>query len=119
MPTPAPHGHGTTRLAPHRRFWPRRVPFDLPAAQTTLWDNLDISARRYPDKPAFVFFGRALGFAQLRAQAQRLAGWLHSKAGVREGDRRQLGVPIGHHPHGLGLVAFALHAEGLALRGPR
>ena len=87
MPTPAPHGHGTTRLAPHRRFWPRRVPFDLPAAQTTLWDNLDISARRYPDKPAFVFFGRALGFAQLRAQAQRLAGWLHSKAGVREGDR--------------------------------
>ena len=87
MPTPAPHGHGTNRLAPHRRFWPRRVPFDLPAAQTTLWDNLDISARRYPDKPAFVFFGRALSFAQLRAQAQRLAGWLHSKAGVREGDR--------------------------------
>ena len=86
MPTPAPHGHGTNRLAPHRRFWPRRVPFDLPAAQTTLWDNLDISARRYPDKPAFVFFGRALSFAQLRAQAQRLAGWLHSKAGVREGD---------------------------------
>ncbi|MBP7661029.1 MAG: long-chain fatty acid--CoA ligase [Burkholderiaceae bacterium] len=87
MSTPAAHGHGTSRIAPHRRFWPRRVPFELPAAQTTLWDNLDISARRYPDKPAFVFFGQALGFAQLREQAVRLAGWLHEKAGVRQGDR--------------------------------
>ena len=83
MSTPAALGQGTSRIAPHRRFWPRRVPYDLPAAQTTLWDNLDISARRYPDKPAFVFFGLALGFAQLRAQALQLAGWMHEKAGVR------------------------------------
>ena len=47
------------------------------AAQTTLWDNLDISARRYPDKSAFVFFARHFSFVQIRALAQRLAGWLH------------------------------------------
>nr|MBP8308881.1 AMP-binding protein [Burkholderiaceae bacterium] len=87
MSLPAPQGHGATRPAPHRRFWPRRVPFDLPAAQTTLWDNLDISARRYPDKSAFVFFARHFSFVQIRAQAQRLAGWLHEQGGVREGDR--------------------------------
>ena len=87
MSMPAPHGHGTPRPAPHRSLWPRRVPFELPAAQTTLWDNLDISARRYPDKSAFVFFGRHFSFAQIRAQAQSLAGWLHEQAGVREGDR--------------------------------
>ncbi|HPU53146.1 MAG TPA: AMP-binding protein, partial [Burkholderiaceae bacterium] len=87
MSIPVAPSEVVPRPAPHLRFWPRRVPLELPAAQTTLWDNLDISARRYPDKSAFVFFGRHFSYSQVRSQAQQLAGWLHQAAGVRAGDR--------------------------------
>ena len=72
---------------PHLNVWPARVPKTIPVPETTLWDNLEVSARRYPDKPAIVFFGRATAYARLRADAERLAGWLQREAGVKPGDR--------------------------------
>ncbi|MBK0394122.1 long-chain fatty acid--CoA ligase [Ramlibacter algicola] len=74
---------------PHHRFWPKRLPYKLNPPQTPLWDNLAISARRYPDKPALVFFGRVLTWAQVRDAAERLAARLHA-LGVRQGDRVML-----------------------------
>jgi fatty-acyl-CoA synthase len=71
---------------PHHRFWPKRLPHALTLPSTSLWDNLDTSARRFPDKAALVFFGRVLTYAQLRHQAERLAARLHA-LGVRKGDR--------------------------------
>ena len=71
---------------PHHRFWPKRLPHALTPPQTSLWDNLAISARRYPDKAALVFFGRVFRYADLQAQAERLAARLHA-LGVRKGDR--------------------------------
>ncbi|MEJ7928994.1 long-chain fatty acid--CoA ligase [Ramlibacter sp. AN1015] len=71
---------------PHHSFWPKRLPYSLVAPQTSLWDNLSISARRYPDKAALVFFDRHLTYSQLHAQAERLAAHLHG-LGVRRGDR--------------------------------
>jgi len=73
--------------SPHYKVWPSRVPHTLPPAETTLWDNLRVSARRYPDKAALIFFGQALGYGALQAQAERLAGWLQHDAGVKAGDR--------------------------------
>ncbi|WP_427915471.1 long-chain fatty acid--CoA ligase [Ramlibacter sp. MMS24-I3-19] len=74
---------------PHYRFWPKRLPHALTPPQTSLWDNLAISARRYPHKAALVFFGRVLTYAQVVAQAERLAARLHA-LGVRKGDRVML-----------------------------
>jgi fatty-acyl-CoA synthase len=71
---------------PHHKIWPKRLPRELVVPQTSLWFNLDVAAARFPHKPACVFFGRALGYAQLKSQAEALAGWLHS-VGVRKGDR--------------------------------
>jgi fatty-acyl-CoA synthase len=71
---------------PHYRFWPKRLPHALTPPSTSLWDNLDTSARRFPDKAALVFFGRVLTYAQVRRQAERLAARLHAM-GVRKGDR--------------------------------
>jgi len=70
----------------HHQFWPKRLPFTLNPPVTSLWDNLDISARRYPDKTALVFFGRTYSFRELRTRAERLAARLHD-LGVRKGDR--------------------------------
>ena len=70
----------------HHRFWPRRLPHAITPPATSLWDNLAINARRYPDKAAIVFFGRALSYSQLAARAERLAARL-AALGVRRGDR--------------------------------
>jgi fatty-acyl-CoA synthase len=74
---------------PHHKFWPKRLPHALTPPATSLWDNLEISARRYPDKPALVFFGRVFSYSELRLKAERLAAQLHA-LGVEKGDRVML-----------------------------
>ena len=76
MPTPTAH----------YKFWPKRLPHRITPPSTPLWDNLAISAKRYPDKAAVIFFGRVLTYAQLAQQAEKLAAYLHS-LGVQKGDR--------------------------------
>ena len=73
-------------LRPHHNFWPRRLPHSMTPPATSLWDNLAVSARRYPDKAAVVFFGRSHSYCEVAAQAERLAATLHA-LGVRRGDR--------------------------------
>ena len=70
----------------HYRFWPRRLAHSIVPPQTPLWDNLAISARRYPDKSALVFFGRTMSYRALAVAAERMAAYLH-QLGVRKGDR--------------------------------
>jgi len=70
----------------HYKFWPRRLPHAITPPVTSLWDNLAVSARRYPDKAALVFFGRSLSYADLLQKAERLAAYLHG-LGVQKGDR--------------------------------
>jgi fatty-acyl-CoA synthase len=74
---------------PHHRFWPKRLPHALTPPATSLWDNLEISARRYPHKPALIFFGRAFSYRELMEQAQRLAAQLQA-LGLKKGDRVML-----------------------------
>lgn len=71
---------------PHAAVWPRRLPHELAVPDTTLWFNLAVSAQRWPHKPAYIFFGRELSFAELHRQAEALAGWLQAQ-GVKRGDR--------------------------------
>ncbi len=74
---------------PHYKFWPKRLPHALTVPATSLWDNLETSARRYPDKAALVFFGRSFSYDELRLKSERLAARLYA-LGVRKGDRVML-----------------------------
>ena len=76
----------TTYVAPHLAHWPARLPRRLEVPATSLWFNLEVSARRWPDKAAYVFMGRSITFSELHAQAESLAGWLQAH-GVGKGDR--------------------------------
>ena len=71
---------------PHFAVWPRRLPRAVIAPQTSLWFNLEVAATRHPDRAAYLFFGRALTYRQMRDDAVALAGWLQS-VGVEAGDR--------------------------------
>jgi fatty-acyl-CoA synthase len=68
------------------KFWPKRVPTNITPPQTPLWDNLAISAKRYPNKAALVFFGSVLTYSQLLQKAEHLSAYLY-RLGVKRGDR--------------------------------
>jgi fatty-acyl-CoA synthase len=70
----------------HFKFWPKRLPHAITIPATSLWDNLETSARRYPNKAALVFFGTVLTYADLLQKAERLAQCLRG-LGVEKGNR--------------------------------
>ena len=70
----------------HHAFWPKRLPYQLTAPQTSLWMNLQISALRYPQKVALVFMGKTWTYSQLQFEAEKIASALR-KMGVKKGDR--------------------------------
>ena len=70
----------------HYAFWPKRLPYQLTAPQTSLWMNLQISALCYPQKVALVFMGRTWTYSQLQFEAEKIASALR-KMGVQKGDR--------------------------------
>jgi fatty-acyl-CoA synthase len=70
----------------HLQFWPS-VPRTLTLPETSLWFNLEVSAVRFPDRPCVNLYDSILTFADVRREAERLAGFLQSVCGVRRGDR--------------------------------
>jgi fatty-acyl-CoA synthase len=74
------------RIAPHWAHWPARLPRQVAVPDSTLWFNLEVAARRYPARPAYRFFGRALSWAELHAQARAIGAWLQHR-GLQRGER--------------------------------
>jgi fatty-acyl-CoA synthase len=75
------------RLTRHHAHWPPGVPHTLELEDCNLFDHLEASARRVPDKAAVIYYGRATSFRALHAAALALAGYLQQRLGVRRGDR--------------------------------
>jgi fatty-acyl-CoA synthase len=76
------------RPAPaHFQHWPHGLPTALSFPHTSVYYNLEVSAQRYPDKPAIVFYDSPLTYARLLEEAEALAGYLAQHCGVRRGDR--------------------------------
>jgi fatty-acyl-CoA synthase len=71
----------------HFKFWPAHAARSLAAPATNIFYNAEVSARRYPDKPFLVFYDTAVTFAEFLDEAERVAGFLESGCGVRQGDR--------------------------------
>ena len=49
----------------HFPYWPRRRPFELPIPVTNLAHNLAVTALRYPDHPAIVYYDTPLSYARI------------------------------------------------------
>jgi fatty-acyl-CoA synthase len=73
--------------AQHFQFWPEHTPHHLDAPATNVFYNAEVSARRYPNKPALVYYDTQISFAQVFDEAQRVAGYLEQHCAVRSGDR--------------------------------
>ncbi len=70
----------------HFPFWPSRLPKSLDYPQVPLWDFLETSARRYPRKPAIIYYGNRITYQELKREAEQVAAGLAAK-GVGKGDR--------------------------------
>src|SRR5262245_1587141 len=71
----------------HWRFFPRKLPSTLTLPQTSLWFNVEVSATRFPDRAALVFYDGVTTYSEFKQQAEWLAGFLQRECGVRRGDR--------------------------------
>ena len=71
----------------HYKHWPAGLPYTLTAPVTSVYTNLEISARRYPNKAAIIFYDAILTYAEFNAQVDALAGFLQQRCGVKRGDR--------------------------------
>ncbi|TPQ39963.1 long-chain fatty acid--CoA ligase [Cupriavidus pinatubonensis] len=67
--------------------WPAGLPASLHAPRTSLFYNLEVAARRYPDKTAIQYFGTAISYAALLDEVERMAGYLQHTCGIQPGDR--------------------------------
>ena len=70
----------------HHAVWPRELPKSLQLPQTSVFTNLEISARRYPDQTAIIFYDAPVTYRQLFDEVEIMAGYLQSR-GVQKGDR--------------------------------
>ncbi|KAF0806214.1 long-chain-fatty-acid--CoA ligase [Alcanivorax xiamenensis] len=70
----------------HFAVWPENLPHHLTIPETSLCTNLDVSALRYPEKPAIIYYDHTITYRELKRQVDALAGYLQS-LGVDKGDR--------------------------------
>jgi len=73
--------------AAHFRFWPKNAPHSLSLPRTSLYYNLEVSATRYPDKAAILFYDTRISYAEMRETTEKLAGYLQKVCGIKRGDR--------------------------------
>jgi fatty-acyl-CoA synthase len=66
--------------------WPSNLPFHLELPTTSLYYNLEVSAHRYPNRPAIIYYDKPLTYAELKQQVDSLAGFLQKKFQVIKGD---------------------------------
>jgi fatty-acyl-CoA synthase len=74
----------------HYRFWPEGLPKHLDLPKTSIYYNLEVAAKRYPDRIATVFYDSTMTYRELFDQVEALAGYLVQRCGVTRGDRVML-----------------------------
>ena len=71
----------------HYPHWPEGLPYTVTFPETSVYVNFEVSARRYPHRPAIIFYDTILSYAQAHEQVLALAGYLQNVCKVQRGDR--------------------------------
>ena len=77
----------TTVPAMNLAHWPAMLSRHLALPETSLYANLDIAARRYPDRDALIYYGGRISWRELKRQVDVLAAFLQHRCDVGPGDR--------------------------------
>lgn len=68
-------------------YWPKKLPKTLVLPDTSLYYNVEVSAKRYPNKPFILFYDTPISFKEFHIQTEKLAGYLEKECHVKKGDR--------------------------------
>lgn len=71
----------------HLSSWPHRTPLTITLPETSIWFNLEVSAARYPNKRALVFYDGVRTYREFKREAEAVAGYLQQRCGIKRGDR--------------------------------
>ncbi|EBA00317.1 long-chain fatty acid--CoA ligase [Marinobacter sp. ELB17] len=70
----------------HYAVWPKDLPKTMTLPKTSVFTNLEISALRYPDQTAIIFYDAFITYRRLLAEVEAMAGYLQAQ-GVKKGAR--------------------------------
>ena len=71
----------------HYRNWPERLPKTLTVPETTLYENLLFTTKKYPNNIAIHYYGRSYTYRDIFKEIEHLAGFLEKKLGVTPGEK--------------------------------
>ena len=71
----------------HFAHWPPGAPRTLDIPRTSVYGNLAASADRHPDRTLIDYYGSRYSYAEMKREADALAGFLQQRCGVAKGDR--------------------------------
>ena len=71
----------------HFAHWPPGAPKTLPVSRESVYTNLVASTEKYPERTLVDYYGTRLTYADIKREADALAGFLQRHCGVVKGDR--------------------------------
>lgn len=81
---------------PWFKFYPVGLTRTLDYPKVPLFEFLEASTRRYPEKPAVIYYGNRISYSEILDCVERLATFLHAK-GIEKGDR--VAIYMQNSPH--------------------
>lgn len=69
------------------QYYPSNATETLTIPEITLYDNLAISAKKYPHKTAIEYYGKTLTYRELLTQSDQLAGYMEQQLSIRPNDK--------------------------------
>ncbi len=71
----------------HFAHWPPGAPKTLEVSRDSVYSNLAASASKHPERTLVDYYGTRLTYADIKREADALAGFLQRRCGVAKGDR--------------------------------
>src|SRR4051812_12325696 len=71
----------------HYPYWPPGQPHTMEVPRHSVYMNLARGAESHPDTAAIDYYGTRISYAEVKRQADALAGFLQQRCGVRKGGR--------------------------------
>ena len=92
--------------------WPKHMPKHLQYPEVPLFENLKVSADRYPQNDAIIYYGTHISYKELWEDTLNFAGYLN-QAGLKKGDRVAIYAP--NTPHYAIAFYGILRANGIVV----
>ncbi len=97
---------------PWFRYWPPRIPRRMDYPMTPLFNIVEVSAMRYPDKDSIIYYGSRIKYSELWDSILRLSAFLYD-LGIEKGDRVAIYMP--NTPHWIMSLFGVLRANAIAV----